>query len=112
MDDAPEIPNEPHRAVLRTAGGATALMYRKKFEAAKLRQAHEFDAERDAAQKCGVAAEAAGPGELEQEHRNALARARAKVIAANSAGEQARLSGAGEGKARLYDDLAQCPNRS
>ena len=73
----------------------TVHMYQKKSEAAKLREAYEFDAEAEAAEKYGVAydegyqaamgdaqsAESERVGELQQQHQDALARARAEAIA-------------------------------
>ncbi|WP_431712049.1 DUF2637 domain-containing protein [Glutamicibacter uratoxydans] len=73
----------------------TVHMYQKKSEAAKLREAYEYDAEVEAAEKYGVAyddgyqaavtdtqvAEAERLKELEQQHQDALARTRAETMA-------------------------------
>ncbi|KSU67834.1 MULTISPECIES: DUF2637 domain-containing protein [Micrococcaceae] len=121
----------------------TVHMYQKKSEAAKLRAELEYDEEQENAEKYGVAyddgynaaltdaqtAENERLVELEQEHQDALARARAEGIASaradakvtpinqnaqkakNAAEPKAEQKKAAEDKAPLYDDLAKSLNR-
>lgn len=123
----------------------TVHMYQKKSEAAKLRAELEYDEEQENAEKYGVAyddgysaaltdaqtAEAERLAELEQQHQDALARARAEGIAsaradAKKASSQASAQNAAktknaqqasapktaqnkvvEDKAPLFDDMAK-----
>ncbi|QDY65211.1 DUF2637 domain-containing protein [Glutamicibacter halophytocola] len=117
----------------------TVHMYQKKSEAAKLRADLEYDEEQENAQKYGVAyddgysaalndaktAEDERMAEIEQEHQDALARARAEGIASARAdakvtpikqnGQKAKTAAepvaeqkkATDDKAPLFDDMAK-----
>lgn len=115
----------------------TVHMYQKKSEAAKLRAAADYDEEQENAEKYGIAyddgynaaltdaktAEDERFAELEQEHQDALARARAEAIAAarndakvtpikannNAPKAEAKKSApvAEDDKTPLYEDMAK-----
>lgn len=114
----------------------TVHMYQKKSEAAKLRAELEYDEQKENAEKYGVAyddgynaaladtktAEEERLAALEQEHQDALARARAEGIAAGRSDSKvtpikqnaqpaketkAAAQKNGEDKAPLFDDMAK-----